>query len=178
MKYYERELRKDFSTNKSHNKSIDEVPIRSNSQLPVYDVLECYKDPLLKEVLSVQNPIAFFSNNRYKFKNYNLKEHLEYLLTEKNIFKSKIIADSGINATYAYHIFSGDKKPSRDKLLALSFSFKLNICETQHLLRHAEAMELCVCRFRDAVIIYSLANKYSLMEANNLLHDLNENSIE
>lgn len=137
-----------------------------------------YNYKLLEEILCNKDPIIFFKNNVYKFQTPDLKKHLHYLLKEKNVTKSHIIKKSTINITYAYHIFAGHKNPSREKLFALSFAFKLNLEETQKLLRHASVMELSVFSLRDAVIIYALVNKYTLMDLNDLLYDLGEEPIE
>lgn len=137
-----------------------------------------YNSELFEEVVSSSDPVAFFNNNKHKFQNHGLKEHLNYLLKEKCVSKSHIITESTINITYAYHIFAGDKRPSREKVLALAFAFRLNLMETQQLLKHAEVMELSVFSLRDAAIVYAIVNEYHLMKINNLLHDLGEKTLE
>ena len=132
----------------------------------------------LKQIINSKEPIRFFNTNKHIFQDYNSKKHLLYLLESKSMSKSQTISASGINVTYAYHIFSGDKKPSRDKVLSLAFAFQLNLNETQHLLRQSESMELYLFNFRDAIIIHAISNGYSLMQTNNLLHELAENIIE
>ena len=79
---------------------------------------------------------------------------------------------------YAYQIFSGTRKPNRDKLLALGFGMELSIEEMQKMLKISEYPILYVKNKRDSIILFGLKKKASLSEVNELLYEMHENIIE
>ena len=88
------------------------------------------------------------------------------------------MAKSGLERTYAYHIFSGQKsKPARTKLLALSRAMNLNLDETQHLLRYAKLNTLYARDPWDAVVILAIERDFSVEDTNRLLDDLGEKTM-
>lgn len=70
-----------------------------------------------------------------------------------------------------YKIFGGEKKPSRDKLLAIAFGLGLSDQETQEMLKLSGNRELYPRDERDAVILFALQRSQSILEANELLDD-------
>ena len=67
----------------------------------------------LKEEKDLQN---FLTENQQDLKEANLKEFLQNLLETKQLNKTEVIKNSGLDKTYAYKIFSGEKKnPSAPK---------------------------------------------------------------
>lgn len=104
--------------------------------------------------------------------------YLEDLLAQKQLNKNEVVKDSRLDRTYAYHIFSGDKKnPSRPKLLALAMAMHLNLAETQYLLRYAGLGILYPRHPWDSVIISALERGLSVNDANNLLDSLGEKEL-
>lgn len=96
-----------------------------------------------------------------------LADYLNSLLSKYAISKKTVFERADIDPIYGYQIFNGTKKrPSRDLLLQLAFSFPLSIDETKHLLYYGHCEELYARNKRDAYIMFSLHNKYSLIEAN------------
>ena len=61
----------------------------------------------LKEEKDLQN---FLTENQQDLKEANLKEFLQNLLETKQLNKTEVIKNSGLDKTYAYKIFSGEKK--------------------------------------------------------------------
>ena len=103
--------------------------------------------------------------------------YLAQLLSQKNRTKSDVIRASGLEATYAYHIFSGDKNPSRTKLLALALALGLDLKETSRLLHAAHLPQLYAKKSWDSVLIFALTHKKSVMETNLLLDKLGESPL-
>lgn len=104
-----------------------------------------------------------------------LNEYLGELLAKKQLVKAKVIHASGLERTYAYHIFDGQKPhPARPKLLALARTMKLDLEETQHLLRYARHSMLYPRNPWDAVIIVAIEQDLSVTETNRLLDELGE----
>lgn len=105
---------------------------------------------------------------------HNLAEYLRLLLSEKNLKKSDVIRQLGLEMSYAYHIFSGEKSPSRAKVLSLALAMGLTQKETDYLLYYAGANRLYPRDSFDAVIIYALKNHLSVEETNIQLESVGE----
>ena len=119
----------------------------------------------------------YLTANDSELVNQTLSEHLEELIKEKGLNKALIIEQSGLDKVYAYHIFAGRKKTSRNKILALAIAMKLTPDETQHLLYYAKAEKLYVRNSWDSVIWHALENKLSVLETNLLLDKLGETKL-
>jgi len=107
----------------------------------------------------------------------SLSSYLNELLREHDLKKSEVIKASRLNETFAYQIFSGDRQASRNKVLQLAFAMELSLRETQRLLKHAGANELYCKDRRDAIIIYCLSRKCSLIKVDQELYKFNEETI-
>ena len=83
-----------------------------------------------------------------------------------------------MDRTYAYQIFSGRRKPARDKLLALGFGMGLALEEMQKLLKVSEYPVLYAKNKRDSILLFCLDKGVSLIETNELLYEMGENVIE
>lgn len=133
----------------------------------------------LLEILKKDNNINhYFNTNKDDFINASLSEYLMQLLYEKDINKTRAIAKSNLNNIYAYEIFSGKKKPSRNKLLQLAFGMELDLQNVQRLLRIAGLSELYPRNKRDSIIIFAFNNSLSLLECEELLEKMNETIIQ
>lgn len=104
----------------------------------------------------------------------SLSDYLETLIKNKGLRKSEVIEKSNLDRNYAYQIFNGNKKnPSRDKMLMLAFGMRLNLPETEKLLKMAKLPELYVRDPRDNAIIFCINKGMTLIEANVNLMDHN-----
>ena len=101
---------------------------------------------------------------------HNLSIHLELLLDQKGLIKADVARDSELNSKYVYQIFSGERTPSRDKLIALAFGLHLTADEAQTLLKLAGYRELYVRDVRDAIILYALQRGKDITETDTLLY--------
>lgn len=128
---------------------------------------------LLDILRNTQNIDTYIENEKENFVAEDLTARLEKLLSEKALSKSDCIKASGLDRTYAYQIFSGIKKPSRDKLLALFFAMKLTEEEVQTLLKHSGYTPLYPRVPRDGVLLFALNHQYSVDDVNGLLFEGN-----
>lgn len=101
-----------------------------------------------------------------------LAEQLQELLDKRGVEKSDVIKESGIDRTYAYQIFSGAKKPSRDKLLALCIAMHLDGNEIQSILKCNHYAILYPKHKRDSFILFATKHQKSLYEINEFLFDM------
>jgi len=86
--------------------------------------------------------------------------------------KAELVQTSGLERTFGYHLLSGEKTMTRDKLLLFAFAGKLNLEQTQQLLKYAGLGMLYARDKRDGVLIYALNKHYSVYEMEKLLEDL------
>ena len=100
----------------------------------------------------------------------NLSEHLMMLLDQKGLKRADVVRDSGLEKAYVYQIFSGEKNPSRDKLIAVAFGLHLNEKETQRMLKVGGYSELYPRIARDAAILFSVQHGESIWETDKLLY--------
>lgn len=135
-------------------------------------------DALMHEIRYSNDVKNFIISNQKELTSYSLSEYLDKLLTEKKLSKANVINASGLNQVYAYHIFSGMKNPSRDKVLALALALKLTPKEAQYLLKYAKAKELYVRNKRDSILIFALNQRLNAIDTNQLLAELSEPILE
>lgn len=113
----------------------------------------------------------YFSDNIEEIYPDSIPEILAYFLKEKELSKSEVLDNSLIEKHYGYQIFSGTKKPSRDKVIMLCFGMHLTLRETQSLLKKCTYSELYPRNRRDAVVIFGLQHNCSIMETNDILYE-------
>ena len=135
-------------------------------------------EELMYELINENNIETYFSNNKDELFNKEQAEHLISLLKQYNISKSEVISNSGLNNKYAYHIFSGLRVPSRDKVISLAFGFKMNLKDTQRLLKFFKYSELYSRDERDCIIILAIENHKNLVDTNIDLDKYNKDIIE
>jgi len=139
-------------------------------------VKEPLTDELLDELLTSPDPGKFAS--KYKISQRSLAEYLQQLLDEKGLVRSTVIREAGIDPTYGYLIFTGERtNPSRNYLLQLAFSMKCTLTETNRLLQAGGRNELYCKTRRDAILIFCLNKGYSLQEAEQELYRRGEETL-
>lgn len=133
----------------------------------------------LLNILKNTNSIAsYIQNESTHFSTIPLSEYLEKLLVQKNLKKSQCIEAANLQRNYGYQIFSGERIPSRDKVIALCFAMQLTPEESHSLLCSAGYPDLYPKNKRDSILIFGLTKKLSLLETNELLFEFNENILD
>lgn len=130
------------------------------------------------QLKNTKNINQYLESNKEHFTERNLTAYLQKLLIEKKKKISEVIANSNINPSYGYDIFSQGKHPSRNKALALCFGFELSSDEANRLLNYASLGELYPRIRRDSIIIFSLNTHKTIIQCNLLLDRANEAIIE
>jgi len=85
--------------------------------------------------------------------------------------REQVMSRAEISFSYGHQIFRGLHVPSRDKTIQLAFGLGLNLDETQALLRHANHNPLYPKLKRDAVIIFCVNKRKTLLETQNMLFE-------
>lgn len=138
-------------------------------------VEEPLTDELLEELMDAPDVRAFVAKNRLKER--TLPEYLQQLLKEKGLVRSEVVRAAGIQSTYGYQIFTGQRKPARDYVIALAFTMGLTLKEADRLMQAAGVNQLYAKSRRDAVIIYCLTHGATLHEADEELYRLGERTV-
>ena len=130
----------------------------------------------LEEALTEARDVRdYFAENADELAERTPSEQCPRLLAEKRLPKSPLAERSGLDRTYAYHIFDGKKPhPAREKVLALALALQLTPHEAQHLLYYARCPRLYVRDAWDSIIWHALEKQMSVTEANLLIEELGE----
>ena len=121
---------------------------------------------------STENINDYIQLQQQELLDLSLPAILQKLLDTQQLTKADVIRASGLDRIYAYQIFSGAKTPSINKLLALSFAMRLNLEQTQQLLKSAGYPILYARKQWDSVLIFSIQKQLPLPEVNDLLYEL------
>lgn len=132
-------------------------------------------EDLLEELLDAHNPSKFIDENRIASR--TLSEYLQKLLDEKGLERIDVIHDAGLNETFGYQIFMGQRHPKRNKVLQIAFAMHLSLKEADRLLQAAGANGLYCKDRRDAIVIFCLDRGYSLQRTDEELYRLGEETI-
>ena len=97
---------------------------------------------------------------------------LNTYMGKRDISTAALFERAGLNRTYGFRVMNGQRIPSRDVLLRLAFVLQLDIEQTQYLLKCAEEAPLSGRRQRDIVLLKLLHEKVDLMDAEDLLVEL------
>ena len=132
-------------------------------------------EELLEQLLAAPDPARFASDNKVGAR--TLSEYLQQLLDEKGLERPAVVREAGINDTYGYQIFMGQRNPERNKVLQLAFAMKCTLREANRMLKVSGANELYCKNRRDAIIIFCLDKGYSLLHTNEELYRFGEDTI-
>jgi len=125
---------------------------------------------LQRRLFKAPNVEDFVNENSDLFVSTQINEYLAGLRRASGLSPAEIVTRCNIDRTYLHQIFNGTRKPSRDKLLQLSFGFGLDDEETQELLKAARMSPLYPRIVRDAAILRCLHDRKPFDETQDLLH--------
>lgn len=141
----------------------------------------CDPEPLTEELLaelldapSVEDAAA--AGARWQ-RDRTLAAYLQQLLEERGLDRAAVVREAGLNATFGYQIFTGQRGASRDKVLQLAFALHASLREANRLLRAAGASALSPKSRRDVIVIYCLSHGRTLQEADEELYRFGEDTI-
>lgn len=117
---------------------------------------------------------SYITENRPYFMKQDVPELLAELYAKKALSKADLARRASMSVVYLHQVFSGRRKPSRDRLLCLCIGLEATLEETQRLLMQAIYAQLYPKIKRDAIISYGIVHHMSLNEINDKLFDENE----
>jgi predicted transcriptional regulator len=134
-------------------------------------------EELTNEIVKTSDIKGYIDGNDKDFMSKEFHALLMDIIVEKDLSNKDIIEKSNLNRVYFYHLLSGKRKPSRNKVIQLAFGLELNLDETQNLLKLSRMNVLYSKLKRDAVIIYAISNKISIVDTEMLLEEEGEELI-
>ena len=133
-------------------------------------------EELLDELRSSPSATAYLESHETSTR--TLATYLCELLETHGLERKDVVREAGIDATYGYQLFRGDRtRPSRDIVLALAFALHCTLRETERLLQAAGVSRLYVKERRDAIVIFCLDQHATLAETNEALYRMGEKTI-
>lgn len=128
-------------------------------------------DDLLKILKNKNDVNDYLKENQAELLSKDLVQMLEHLCKTHKITKAKAIEKSKVERHYAYQIFNGTKKPSRDRLIMLCIGIDCNLDEIKKALSIIGYSPLYPRDERDSVIIFGILHKIGVIKINHLLDD-------
>jgi hypothetical protein len=123
-------------------------------------------------LFKTSNIKEFMEENADEMRLPSFSEYITGLCADKGKVPERVIKRANIERSFGHQIFKGRKKPSRDTVLQLAFGFEADVDEAQALLKYAGMSALYPQVKRDAAIVYCLHNRLTIVEAQNILHDM------
>lgn len=106
-----------------------------------------------------------------------LPEYLRDLLAERGVTVRDVVVRCGLERSYAYQLFNGTRRPTRNFLILLSLVLGLEEPEAQRLLKIAGRPPLYARDRRDAGVLYALNRRLTPEEADSLLRDMEQEGL-
>lgn len=132
----------------------------------------------LREELMTQADIdTYIKENKAYFFTKSTAELLTELYEEKSLTKAALARRAGMSEVYLHQVFSGRRKPSRDRLLCLCIGLGATLEETQRLLKQAGYAQIYPKVKRDVIISHGLVHHADLNAINDKLFAENEKTL-
>ena len=132
---------------------------------------------LNEELMSESDIDTYISQNRDFFAQRDICQLLGQLYDKKAISKAALARKAGMSEVYLHQVFSGRRKPSRDRLICLCLGMGASLEETQQLLRQAAYAQLYPRNKRDAIISHGILHHTELSDINDKLFAENEKTL-
>ena len=126
-------------------------------------------DDLKQELMAEPDIDAYIKENEAFFASRSITELLAELYENQKISKAELARRAGMSEVYLHQLFSGRRRPSRDKLLCLCIGMELTLDETQRLLKEAAYVQLYPRIKREAIIYHGIIHHTPLNEINDNL---------
>lgn len=124
---------------------------------------------LKQEIAKSEDLSQFLRKNEGNFLNTDIPTALSALQAKKKIPKATIAKRAFISEVYLHQIFSGRRKPSRDKLLCICIGMDATLDDIQTLLHQCGFSQLYAHNKRDAILMYGILHQLPLEEINDTL---------
>ena len=131
-------------------------------------------DDLKQELMEQASLDQYITENEAYFVETDLTEVLAKLYEKCGFSKAELARRAGMSEVYLHQVFSGRRKPSRDRLLCLCIGMEADLEEVQQLLKRVGYAPIYPKLKRDAIISHGMIHHASLSEINDKLFLQNE----
>ncbi len=132
---------------------------------------------MLEQLKTADSLNGYLQDNGEHLIDSTISTQLAAALAESGMTKSDVLRRAEINDIYGYQLFSGVRKPSRDKLIALSIGMTLTLDRTQQLLKATGFAPLYAKNKRDSILIFGIQNGQTVFEINSALFEHEESTL-
>ena len=134
-------------------------------------------DDLSQELMSQPNLDQYITENEAYFADTDISAFLAGIYEKCGLSKAALARRSGMSEVYLHQVFSGRRKPSRDRLLCLCIGMGAGLEDVQQLLKRVGYASLYPKLKRDAIIGHGLLHRTPLAEINDKLFSENEKTL-
>ena len=134
-------------------------------------------DDLSQELMSQPNLDQYITENETYFADTDISAFLAGLYEKCGLSKAALARRSGMSEVYLHQVFSGRRKPSRDRLLCLCIGMSAKLEEANLLLKGMGYAPVYPRLKRDAIIGHGLLHRTPLAEINDKLFRENEKTL-
>ena len=134
-------------------------------------------DDLSQELMSQPNLDQYITENEAYFADTDISAFLAGIYEKCGLSKAALARRSGMSEVYLHQVFSGRRKPSRDRLLCLCIGMEASLEETQELLKQVGYAPVYLRLKRDRIIGHGLLHHTPLTEINDKLFSENEKTL-
>ena len=126
-------------------------------------------DNLSRELMAPSALDTYLKENAGEFLSMDIAGLLDELYRDKSMTKAELARRASISEVYLHQVFSGRRKPSRDRLLCICIGLGASLEETQQLLKRAGYAQMYAKFKRDAIVMYGIVHRLELSEINDKL---------
>lgn len=134
-------------------------------------------DNLKQELMAESDISSYIKDNQSCFVDSEATELMAKFFKRQGYSKAEVARRSGMSEVYLHQLFSGRRRPSRDRLLCLCIGMELTVEETQQLLRISSLAQLYPRIKREAIIYHGIAHRVPLNQINDKLFEENEKAL-
>ena len=134
-------------------------------------------DDLRQELMTQSSIDSYIKENRPYFADRSVTELLTVLFQKKSMSKAELSRQAAMSEVYLHQVFSGRRKPSRDRLLCICIGMGATLEETQRLLEQATYAQLYPRIKREAILCHGIVHHTPLSEINETLFAENEKTL-
>ena len=134
-------------------------------------------DDLNQELMEQADLDQYIKENEAFFLETDLTAVLAKLYEARELTKSELARRSGMSEVYLHQVFSGRRKPSRDRLLCLCVGLEAGLEDVQLLLKGMGYAPIYPRLKRDAIISHGILYHTPLSKINDKLFAENEKTL-
>ncbi len=132
---------------------------------------------LSQELMSQPNLDQYITENETYFADLDISAFLTQLYEKCSLSKAELARQAEMSEVYLHQVFSGRRRPSRDRLLCLCIGMEATLEETQLLLSQVGYAPIYPKLKRDAIIGHGILHHTPLAEINDKLFSENEKTL-